>query len=316
MLASTDPQAALRRTAAEQPEAYALALALREHYSGWLRDAAARNRHRHRGSGTIASVCSCCRPSSRARPTVPSSQRRALPGGRDRIRAERPAGGRALVAKDASGRRRQLRCRVSRGAGGVAAAGAGTCCRNCACARRRASTLAGFLGATAPAIWPCRRPLLTPERLFSSRAPRVTIAGLNGGVSCEPRSRWLSRSSCVPRRQARRRHRLSTSMPAHRPNGWGPCTSRRPVRDRRSPPTFDRAVALLHSFWFRAAVEAFTDGDREGPRLWDGLLGHRAQPVGQPLWRLPLAAGAGGRPRGRRRRAWRRPAVSPGAGIS
>ena len=37
MLASTDPQVALRRTAAEQPEAYALALALREHYGGWLR---------------------------------------------------------------------------------------------------------------------------------------------------------------------------------------------------------------------------------------------------------------------------------------
>jgi len=37
MLASTDPQAALRHTAAEHPEAYALALALRAHYGGWLR---------------------------------------------------------------------------------------------------------------------------------------------------------------------------------------------------------------------------------------------------------------------------------------
>ena len=36
MLTSTDPQAALRRTAAEQPEAYAFAVALREHYGEWL----------------------------------------------------------------------------------------------------------------------------------------------------------------------------------------------------------------------------------------------------------------------------------------
>jgi hypothetical protein len=37
MLASTDPQAALRLTAAEQPEAYQLAVALHAHYTGWLR---------------------------------------------------------------------------------------------------------------------------------------------------------------------------------------------------------------------------------------------------------------------------------------
>ena len=37
MLMSTDPQAALRLTASEQPEAYELALSLRAHYTGWLR---------------------------------------------------------------------------------------------------------------------------------------------------------------------------------------------------------------------------------------------------------------------------------------
>jgi hypothetical protein len=37
MLTSTDPQAALRLTAAEQPEAYHLAVTLHAHYTGWLR---------------------------------------------------------------------------------------------------------------------------------------------------------------------------------------------------------------------------------------------------------------------------------------
>jgi hypothetical protein len=37
MLTSTDPHAALRLTASEQPEAYELALSLRAHYAGWLR---------------------------------------------------------------------------------------------------------------------------------------------------------------------------------------------------------------------------------------------------------------------------------------
>ena len=37
MLTSTDPEASLRHTASERPEAYELALALRDHYTGWLR---------------------------------------------------------------------------------------------------------------------------------------------------------------------------------------------------------------------------------------------------------------------------------------
>ena len=64
-------------------------------------------------------------------------------------------------------------------------------------------------------------------------------------------------------------------------------------------PAFDRAMALLHSFWFSQAREAFTGVAREGSRLRDRVLGHRADALRQPVW---------GQPAGRSHR--RRPGVN------
>ena len=70
---------------------------------------------------------------------------------------------------------------------------------------------------------------------------------------------------------------------------------------------FDRGVALLHSFWFSAAIESFNRVLEGRPAVRDGALGHRDELVGQPVRRLPHAAGAGRGPgRDRRRQGQRR----------
>ena len=67
-------------------------------------------------------------------------------------------------------------------------------------------------------------------------------------------------------------------------------------------PQFNRAVALLHSFEFGDAIDGFSATLAARSVLRDGRVGHRAQPVGQPVRRRhppgrAVAAGA------RRRRA-------------
>ena len=63
-------------------------------------------------------------------------------------------------------------------------------------------------------------------------------------------------------------------------------------------PQFNRAVALLHSFEFAHAIEGFNATLQGRSVLRDGGVGHRDQPVGQPVRRrafvpaAPLAAGA------------------------
>ena len=79
---------------------------------------------------------------------------------------------------------------------------------------------------------------------------------------------------------------------------------------------FDRAVALLHSFWFRAAIDAFTAVTAKDPACGMAYWGDRAQPVGQPVWWLPLAAGAGGGSRCRGEGPGGGATVTPGTGIS
>ena len=59
--------------------------------------------------------------------------------------------------------------------------------------------------------------------------------------------------------------------------------------------TFDRAVALLHSFWFRAAIDAFTDVTAKDPACaiayWGIALSHWGNPFGG--FRTPQALAAG-----------------------
>ncbi len=77
--------------------------------------------------------------------------------------------------------------------------------------------------------------------------------------------------------------------------------------------SFDRAVALLHSFWFHAAVEAFTDVTRKdaacGIAYWGIALSHWGNPFAG--YRSPQALAAGAR---RRQRAWRPAGCQPGSG--
>ena len=54
-------------------------------------------------------------------------------------------------------------------------------------------------------------------------------------------------------------------------------------------PDFNRAVALLHSFWFAQAIAALR-GVAAKDLLRDRSLGHRAQPMGQSVCGTPLAA--------------------------
>ncbi len=54
---------------------------------------------------------------------------------------------------------------------------------------------------------------------------------------------------------------------------------------------FDRGVAMLHSFWFSAAIDTFNAVLKADPDLHDGALGNRDELVGQSVWRLPLPAG-------------------------
>jgi len=60
-------------------------------------------------------------------------------------------------------------------------------------------------------------------------------------------------------------------------------------------PTFDRAVALLHSFWFRAAIDAFTDVTAKDPAcaiaFWGIALSHWGNPFAG--FRTPQALTAG-----------------------
>ena len=74
--------------------------------------------------------------------------------------------------------------------------------------------------------------------------------------------------------------------------GSARCISPRRVR-RRCSAEFDRGVALLHSFWFSAAIESFNSVLEGRPALRDGALGHRDELVGQPVRR-----------RSARRRRW------------
>ena len=53
---------------------------------------------------------------------------------------------------------------------------------------------------------------------------------------------------------------------------------------------FNRAVALLHSFWFAQAIAAFDGVSAKDPVLRDGTLGRSAQPMGQSIRRASLAA--------------------------
>src|SRR2546427_12875652 len=43
---------------------------------------------------------------------------------------------------------------------------------------------------------------------------------------------------------------------------------------------FDRGVALLHSFWFSAAIESFNTRSQRRPALRDGPLGYCDELVG------------------------------------
>ena len=75
---------------------------------------------------------------------------------------------------------------------------------------------------------------------------------------------------------------------------------------------FDRAVALLHSFWLDAAVEAPSRRWRPPTLLRDGLLGRGDGVAGQPAGGPPNARGMKeGAARSRRpRRPARRPSAS------
>lgn len=59
---------------------------------------------------------------------------------------------------------------------------------------------------------------------------------------------------------------------------------------------FNRAVALLHSFWFDAAVQAFPAVTRADPGCGMGYLGEALAILirSQPVWRYAHAQGAGG----------------------
>ena len=91
------------------------------------------------------------------------------------------------------------------------------------------------------------------------------------------------------------------ARPRHADRAAGVGEVRHLVRARRCADEFNRGIALLHSFWFSAAIEAFNGVLKQDPALRDGALGHRHELVEQPVRRVPLAAGAGRRPGGRRR---------------
>ena len=101
-------------------------------------------------------------------------------------------------------------------------------------------------------------------------------------------------------------------MPARRPSGSGRSTSKTSCAPEVRG-SFDRAVALLHLFWFHAAVEAFTDVTRKdadcGIAYWGIALSHWGNPFAG--FRSPQALAAG---REAAARAGRRAGSHPGNG--
>ena len=103
---------------------------------------------------------------------------------------------------------------------------------------------------------------------------------------------------CRPARSLRPPHSRNTNTPPARSSA--PSPSRPPAR--RPGADFNRGVALLHSFEFGRRSTRSTVLARR-PVVRDGVLGHRAEPLGQSVRRASSPGRCSSGARGRRKRA-------------